>query len=88
MGQRAEREDVGGADERGQPERDPPAQGMLVLELMWRGDDMPISSAPSRPGTSQVGPTVSRLGSSSCSAIAARIVAWAGQNGSAAAGGG
>ena len=50
--------------------------------------NMPISSAPSSAGISQVGPAVSRLGSSSCSAIAARIVAWAGQNGSATAGGG
>ena len=50
--------------------------------------NIPISSAPSSEGISQGGPAVSRLGSSSCRAIAARIVACAGQKGSGEAGGG
>ena len=56
----------------------------------WRGVamNMPSSSAASSPGISHDGPIVSRGGNNSCRPIAARIVAWAGQNGSDAAGGG
>ena len=50
--------------------------------------NMPISSAPSRAGTSHDGPIVSRSGSSSCRTIAASTVTCAGQKGSGAAGGG
>jgi len=37
--QRAEREDVRGADERRQRERDAPPPRMLVLDHVWRDDD-------------------------------------------------
>ena len=50
--------------------------------------NIPSSSAASSEGTSHGGPAVSRLGSATCRAIAARIVACAGQKGSEAAGGG
>ena len=57
---------------------------------IWLGVtmNMPINSAASKPGTSRGGPTVSRLGSNSWIPIATSTVSWAGQNGSAAAGGG
>ena len=50
--------------------------------------NIPSSSAASSEGTSHGGPAVSRLGSATCRAIAARIVACAGQKGSEAGGGG
>jgi hypothetical protein len=49
---------------------------------------MPIKSRPSTLGTSHVGPTVMRSEYVSCSTIAATIVAWTGQKGSLAPGGG
>jgi hypothetical protein len=57
---------------------------------IWLGVTMnrPISNAASKPGTSHLGPAVSRSGSSSWIAIAKSTVSWAGQKGSITAGGG
>src|ERR1019366_6566002 len=48
----------------------------------------PITSKPSSAGSSQLGPTVNRSGSVSCSPIAASTVSWAGQIDSTTPGGG
>ena len=56
VGKRAQREDVGGAHERGQPERDPsPARGARAASCLGVATNMPISSAASSAGTSQWG---------------------------------
>ena len=86
--QRDQREDVGGAHERGQRERDAPAALVLVLELARGGHRQADQQHASSAGISHVGPTVSRCGSASCRTIAASTVSCAGQNGSPAAGGG
>ena len=67
VGERAQRVDVGSGDECRQPERDPPAARVLVLELdCGVAITRPSSSTPSSAGTSHVGPTVSRSGSDNC----------------------